>query len=634
MKKQIIKMISLVFAIFLFLITPLGTHIQAKSARVYAVESTAMDAMGKYLFPIVALYTTQIKSTKGLVDSSKPLADLVAEEIDLLKQSKQVLWQALSLDVKARIAKYYTNLSNYDINAMLNTTFSDTQFGKYETEMINLQTKISNNEALTSSELQGLGVYKILANYLGYQSLNSLRIDTGDFGFSEIQGVRYLIFFQNGKTVMSAINRYDNSDFIKEVFLGFVYNAYNPVVHQSPDYVSFNDVLQIRLSNLYFFNLKRMDFSSNSKEVYLVHDILTRFEGEIKTFDDKVVKSFSISRNVDMTVKNFIDFIKNYSTYDFVNSDYYLNSQSYNLSDLLCLGRLGSLVYIPSNVWQGQYSFFDVIATTIDPSAVWEDVSSTAAERVIANEASTTSDTNIHVEEDDDRTTVIVTPNTGVAEDSNVDEGVDVDNPEGVFSPDGEGWIFRIPILGSILKALQNLYNLIRNWFTANPTTGNADPGMDWGNFKGFFDIFYIFYYLIILVIIILIKFFAVIVSLLDIPANATLFNAYPNLLVGLNYIKNIKVGGFNITLQQIFEYMFTVFFFLYIVTQLQKLYHSFSGIERHQLRANDKEARFEKYQSESHYTPTDFNAVKTAYDKNENDSYKNIKITDYTKGR
>lgn len=109
----------------------------------------------------------------------------------------------------------------------------------------------------------------------------------------------------------------------------------------------------------------------------------------------------------------------------------------------------------------------------------------------------------------------------------------------------------------------------------------NDDNGTDWGNFKGFFDIFWIFYYLIIIAILILLKFFSVIMMILSIPANTALFDSYPTMLSGLNYIKNIKVGGFNITLQTIFEYMFTVFFFVFIVTTLQKLYHSFSGIER-----------------------------------------------------
>lgn len=145
-------------------------------------------------------------------------------------------------------------------------------------------------------------------------------------------------------------------------------------------------------------------------------------------------------------------------------------------------------------------------------------------------------------------------------------------------------------ILTSIRDKIDVIIGKLDKFFDPeeNPNNNDNDNGIDWGNFKGLFDIFWIFYYLIILAIIILLKFFNVIMSLLDIPANTALFDSYPTMLDGLNYIKNIKVGGFNVTLQTIFEYMFTIFFFLYIVTTLQKLYHSFLGIERQSIKEEE----------------------------------------------
>lgn len=134
----------------------------------------------------------------------------------------------------------------------------------------------------------------------------------------------------------------------------------------------------------------------------------------------------------------------------------------------------------------------------------------------------------------------------------------------------------------------------IKKFFNPD-TTPDDDKGIDWGNFKNFFDIFWIFYYLIIIAILLLVKFLAVVMDILSIPANTALFDSYPALLQGLNYVKSLKVGGFNITLQQIFEYMFMVFFFIYIVTTLQKLYHVFTGVERQELRHNQRDIQIDK---------------------------------------
>ncbi len=169
------------------------------------------------------------------------------------------------------------------------------------------------------------------------------------------------------------------------------------------------------------------------------------------------------------------------------------------------------------------------------------------------------------------------------------EEGGDVGNPD-----DTSGILGWLKGFWDLLKALwEKLWGFLLTIITLLTNIFNTlseGNSVDWGNFKGFFDVFYIFYYLIILAIIMLIKFFGVIVTILDIPANTALFDQYPTMLAGLNYLKNLKIGGFNITLQQIFEYMFTVFFFLYIVTTLQKLYHSFTTIERQSIREMERQ--------------------------------------------
>ncbi|MDW5298738.1 MAG: hypothetical protein SA378_01150 [Sedimentibacter sp.] len=596
MKNKIKKIISLTFAILFILISPIGSLIQGKSAYVHAVETTAIAQMSKYLIPIVGYYAYQIQDSKGLSDATKTAVENIASNIEELNDCADTIYKGLSVYAKARIYKYYTDLSNYDINEMLNTTFSDSEFSKYETEMITLQNKITNSEALTAADLQGLGIYQMLANYLGQKTLNPFKNDIGSLAINTINNIQYVEFYDDSLSARSTLHNYDNSDFIKLLGGSYLYKCLSGSLSQGTR-TNFKPIIEskIELNSSYYLQIVTKGSYTyrvlNTFNYVLLNDE-NIYDGYYFLIKNSVTNSTIYSKvfTGGQSTLEFLDFIKDYLTIDITKTDYYINSLNYKVSDLFNLNQLGIVTYTPTSAFAGNYNILDLISTTIDPGATWEDTPTSAAERVIAAEGSTTSDTNIEVEEDEEGTpTIIVTPSTGISDTSNpADEGVGVDNPEGVFEPDGTGWIFRIPILGTILKVLMDLFNLIKNWFTANPTAGSvADEGIDWGNFKGFFDIFYIFYYLIIIVILILLKFLIAVFSMLSIPANSALFESYPTMLSGLNYIKNIKVGGFNITLQQIFEYMFTVFFFLFIVTVLQKLYHSFSGIERQQLRTD-----------------------------------------------
>lgn len=661
MKKQFKRIICLTFAILFILFTPLGTFFQSKNARVYAATNEGVSAMMKFLIPIVGYQAYQIQEQNGTADLSKSAAQNIADNIAEMNSNANLIWNGLTINTRARILKYYTELSNYDINEALNTTFSDSEFGKYETEMVILTTKIANNEELSSEDLQGLGVYKILSNYLGQKALNPFKNDISNLSTVTVSGIPYveLAYYTN---IHRSTNLVVNEDFIKLISIGYSYKLLSCESSTSGLYISMKPFYDItwKLSNSHTLKITTKNYAfeglKDGSILYLSKDVInTGTQGfNFQIYNSSNVLVTSLFVNKATTLLTILNMIKPYLLVNIQNSDFYINSQNYHYYDLFNLGYLGTISYTPTQALVGNYPISDLIATVIDPDAgSFPDTNIGQAERVIAAEGTTTSDTNIAVEEDEVKgPTVIVTPSTGVADSWNpADEGAISDNPEGVFEPDGDGWIFRIPILGAILKALMDIFNLIKNWFTANPTTGSADPGGDWGNFKGFFDIFYIFYYLIILAIIILVKFFGVIISILDIPANPALFESYPTMLSGLNYLKNLKVGGFNITLQQIFEYMFTVFFFLCIVTQLQKLYHSFSGIERQQRRENEREARLESYNNERHYGYTNFTAANEKVFSNNveshvgysetnifddsivnEDDYENLIFKDYTK--
>ncbi len=123
---------------------------------------------------------------------------------------------------------------------------------------------------------------------------------------------------------------------------------------------------------------------------------------------------------------------------------------------------------------------------------------------------------------------------------------------------------------------------------------GNGGDGtdvptdFDWGDFKRFLDIFVIFIYFIVILILILVKLLAVVFfNLTSISANADLFNQYPTILAGVNYLKNLRVGGLSITVHQAFEYVFMIFFFIFIIKQIRKLYDSYVYEENERLRTN-----------------------------------------------
>ncbi|MPN03499.1 hypothetical protein SDC9_150729 [bioreactor metagenome] len=168
----------------------------------------------------------------------------------------------------------------------------------------------------------------------------------------------------------------------------------------------------------------------------------------------------------------------------------------------------------------------------------------------------------------------------------------------------------------------------------------------EWGDFGKFFDIFFIFIYFIVILILILLKFLQVVFSNLpNIPPNPELFNNYPTILEGVNFIKNLKVGGLSITVQQAFEYVFLIFFFIFILKQIRKLYgaYVYEENERSKLESGISGANYERRYSKTNYSSIidkGHNSNYTGYSKgnifddaiNNPDDYENINITDYTR--
>lgn len=211
----------------------------------------------------------------------------------------------------------------------------------------------------------------------------------------------------------------------------------------------------------------------------------------------------------------------------------------------------------------------------------------------------------------------------------------------------------------TIIEYLKNLFQTNKNAAEMqDPTvmgipsadgTGNGGTGtptsFDWGDFSKFFDIFFIFIYFIVILILILLKFLKVVFSSLpNIPPNTDLFTNYPTILDGVNYIKNLKVGGMSVTVQQAFEYVFLIFFFIFVLKQLRKLYGAYVYEENERSRA---ESGISGSNIERRYQRTNYNSVinkarksnYSGYSKgntfddaiNNPDDYENIKFTDFS---
>lgn len=106
---------------------------------------------------------------------------------------------------------------------------------------------------------------------------------------------------------------------------------------------------------------------------------------------------------------------------------------------------------------------------------------------------------------------------------------------------------------------------------------GDVPTDFEWGNFRHFFDIFFIFIYFIVILILIILKFLQIVfLGMPSIPANADLLTQYPTILAGVNYVKNLQVGGLTITVHQAFEFIFLLFFYIFIIKQIRKLYKAY----------------------------------------------------------
>ncbi|MEM1804428.1 MAG: hypothetical protein QW745_07705 [Thermoplasmata archaeon] len=152
----------------------------------------------------------------------------------------------------------------------------------------------------------------------------------------------------------------------------------------------------------------------------------------------------------------------------------------------------------------------------------------------------------------------------------------------------------------------------------------NIPTDFEWGDFKHLLDIFFIFIYFIVILILILLKFLNVVfMSLPSIPANTELFNQYPEILEGVNFVKNLKVGGMSITVQQSFEMIFLIFFFIFAIKQIRKMYGASVFEQAAESKRNTRDMKMDYYENSQHYSPNNF-SKEMLYSQEQDKSKKN----------
>lgn len=648
MKKQFIKIICFTVAILIILITPLCSYFNSNYNYVYGFDDVLTNKFSLYLAPIVGYlaynHMNQQDYYSGVTDAAAEIATIISD----IRNNATLYINAMSNEAKVRILKLYTELSNYEINELIKSTFSNETMERFDTEVASLQTKINSNLVLTEKDLYSLGIYNPVVKQLQRMSSeektsigsSTLFIDNGvtyrkkgDVLFLPVPINKQFFKTLGGTASITATSLIGNGAY-------YLLKYYLSISHQGNiiDIILDSDYTTAGLTVINGFPTPYHYIKENVTDPWKIYLTVKYNNTIIKKWDTDTASAKEKLLDIILNpqgLEEFLDVLDPLVAADLTESDYYINSSSYSVWDLLGLSNYGTTTIYSPDVVVGQSQ---VIGLTSGVLTNESDVSQTAAEQVIANQdANTIYDNNVDVAYDETGTTIILTPGDIDIPDIEISDYPDtnIENPEtgGIL---GDG-VFKIPILGDILKWIIKLWELLKqlvetiiNWFTANPTVESGDSGTDWGNFKGFFDIFFIFYYLIIIAILLLLKFLAVVMNILNISPNTALFDSYPTILQGINYVKGLKVGGFNITIQQIFEYMFMVFFFIYIVTTLQKLYHSFTGVERQELRHNQRDIQIEKTTFSNETPLNNFNTMNIFSDEqNKKSDYELRETTD-----
>lgn len=618
MIKKLNKIVCIIISILLIMLSPIGSYVQGENAKVYALESSLESAIAKYVIPVTAYMLCQYDNSMKTLENVAVTVSQINTTITNLNKFQSEMISTIPLATKAIIAHIYTSLTSDDINSVLGTSYTESSLDNLSASL--LQAK---NDGLLGSEysqIYNLGISHTFAQALKLYNSNALYDNSSSIDY--LADDNSILFYYKDFAVATYPIK-----IMQEYFNYLFWNLFGKVIVNSQiTYSTYSSNFQVINNSTYQFGDSRIRLKIYSKNLAKTEDhnyymstngLLTEstsYADQIYLEKLNINGSWDILKNYhedtgyklgDIKLNTFLNDINTYLNVNLTGSIFYTESK---IPTIFNLCYEGTNIINEAGTWDSSISVPAVGSSYFDG----EDTTLSDAERLINSVSPTdTYDLDITAEiltntDADTNLTNPVISEVIVSDPAGVVPDVDTANPDNSI-PDGDTeigdpedtsgilawlrglWEILKSLWQSLLAFLASIITLLTSIFTNTSSMSEATEGIDWGSFTGLFDIFYIFYYLIIIVIMILLKFLAVVFSMLSIPSNSSLFANYPTMLAGLNYIKSIKVGGFNITLQQIFEYMFTVFFFLFIVTTLQKLYHNFAGIERQTLNQEQK---------------------------------------------
>ncbi len=623
MKKKFLKIIALTLVILTIIYCPINSFKQGKEVFASVTLTAAALTILKYVIPIVASYVCL--NTIGKSYTNSDLQRIITQ----LNKSQEAIWQLISAYGKLTLYKVINNIKNIgksiaecasellitDNKIIENaTTYSDS-----------LTSKVQANENLTPNDIVDLGIGRALTYSLAKVATDTKFLNTEvlDSNNSKVLENKYIVNFENTtirKDLLSNITDtvgylYVNKAIERGSFqvcemsydYYFELAGYRYKISMYTDLATFtfvNNVINITLEN-WQNALSGQKFPANS--MYLNFFIFNVVEGTYKKITEVAVGDIL----GDVGLGTFKQRLSEKTDYNFgqnlltkiLNRLNAIDTSAMTLWDYLNISTCGEYTVNPT--------YERPIPTTIPlyPTGsicnddVWDFVNPTTDRQTM------TADTNITVNTDG-----TISANTsnqkldGVPLEDVSDIPIsDLDNPTnddtGTNPDTGTGssniweWLKSIwEVLKNILKFewLRELINLIISSIAdvieaIRNLPDSIKDNIDWGRFKGFFDIFIILIFLLLIICKIFIKLLGVVVSLLTVEASSTFFNQYPTILAGVNYIKGIKVPGINVTLFTVLTYMFTVFFIIYVLKIIQAIYHSFVKQEDNEIRNAEK---------------------------------------------
>ncbi len=491
---KFLKILSIVLIIFVICLSPLFSYIQVNNAYASITLTAAALTILKYVIPIVASYVCL--NTIGKTYTNADLQRIIT----LLNKSQEAIWQLISAYGKLTLYKVINNIKNIgksiaecasellitDSKTIENaTTYSDS-----------LTSKVQANENLTPSDIVDLGIGRALTYSLAKVATdtNFLNTEVLDSNNSKVLENKYIVNFENTtirKDLLSNITDtvgylYVNKAIERGSFqvcemsydYYFELAGYRYKISMYTNLATFtfvNYVINITLEN-WQNALSDQKFPANS--MYLNFFIFNAVEGTYKKITELAVGDIL----GDVGLGTFKQRLSEKTDYNFgqnlltniLNRLNAIDTSTMTLWDYLNISTCGEYTINPT--------LDRPIPTTIPlyPSGsicsdeVWDYVNPNTDRQTLGL------DTNITVGEDgtigattsNPRLDGIPIPKEEVPPitipDIQNPSIPTTDNPSIPGNPDGEvtdgtiSWFLKIPILGSILKAIQDLWEWLK----------------------------------------------------------------------------------------------------------------------------------------------------------------------------